>query len=305
MSEPPFSLSQSSPLPGKPPVASAVGRLAARGMPACSLRVRRLLAIAFTLLAAQIYGSGHRLVTNQLGNPSLYSGGVLMACLFLLIAVGIRRRLVMLPLGSVSSWMQVHIYTGLFACLVYVTHAPKIIASGAFESILSWLFLAVSASGLYGLYSARTIPKRLSALATQPRYDRIAWQREQYRLLLQQQLAELPPRDGGEVLAEFAQTALQPYFESGLPFTFRFRPTQRQRRVLLAKWNDLRRYCSPELLPIADRLAALIRKRDELDYQHGLQWRLRAWVAVHAALSVLLLIAALVHAGLALSMQGR
>lgn len=270
-----------------------------------SLRWRRAIALSVTALAALAMYRLHREFVDNLGNAPLFSGSVLLACLFVLVGLGIRRRLVMLPLGSVSSWMQVHLYTGLFACWVYLLHVPAIVASGQFEALLSGLFLTVSASGWWGLYAARSIPKRLSAVSIDPRYDQIDWHRHRLGQQMRRQLDGLRPGDGGEVLVGFAQAKLLPYVDSGLPLSFRIRPTPRRQRLLLTELNDLRRYCGGEVLSTVDRLASLIRRRDELDYQHALQWQLRSWVVVHAVLSLLLLLAAVLHAAVALNLQGR
>jgi len=266
---------------------------------------RRLIAITATVLSVELFWCINQMIVARLGNASFYSGSVLMACLFMLVAIGIRRRLVMLPLWSVSTWMQIHLYTGIFACAVFVVHAPHIIASGWFEGILSWLFLIVSGSGLYGIYAARTIPRRLTAVSLQPRYDRIAWHRDQLRRTAADEFMALKPDSGGNVLADFYTRQLEQYFESPLPMSFRILPTQRRRRLLLAELGDLRRYLSENAVAAADRYAALIRHRDELDYHHGLQWKLRSWVIVHAAVSVVLVAWSLVHAVFALVMLGR
>lgn len=272
---------------------------------AISLRMRRVIACVATLLAIELFWCCNQIIVAQLGNASIFSGSVLLACLFMLIAIGARRRLMMLPLWRVSTWLQIHLYTGIFACAVFVIHAPRIIANGWFEGILSWLFIGVSASGIYGIFVSRMIPKRLSAVPIQARYDRIDWHRDQYRQSSSGVYKSLHPVGGGEVLADFYTRKLQAYFESGLPLTFRIQPNPRRRRALLAELGDLKRYLNSDALRAADQFAALIRHRDELDYNHGLQWKLRSWVIIHAAMSLVLMVWAVIHAGFAFVMLGR
>ena len=270
-----------------------------------SMRRRRLLACVATLLAIEVFWCCNQIVVSRLGNASLFSGSVLLACLFMLVAIGARRRLMMLPLWSVSTWLQIHLYTGIFACVVFVIHAPRIIANGWFEGILSWLFIAVSASGIYGIFASRTIPRRLTTVPTQPRYERIDWHRDQFRQAACGVYETLTPDSGGDVLADFYRRELQPYFESRLPLSFRIQPSPRRRSALLAELGDLKRYLSDDSLEAANRFSALIRHRDELDYHHGLQWKLRSWVIVHAAISLVLVVWSVVHAGFAFVMLGR
>ena len=59
--------------------------------------------------------------------------------------------------------------------------------------------------------------------------------------------------------------------------------------------NELHRYLEDDGKEVADELAGLVRRRDELDTQHALQWRLRAWVAVHAVMSLGLVALAIMH----------
>ena len=272
---------------------------------AISMRRRRVFACVATLLAIELFWCFNQFILGRLGNASLFSGSVLLACLFMLVAIGARRRLMMLPLRSVSTWLQIHLYTGIFACAVFVIHVPRIIANGWFEGILSWLFITVSASGIYGIFASRTIPKRLTAVPTQPRYDRIDWHRDQYRKAGAGIFESLTSDNGGDVLEDFYARQLQPYFESGLPLLFRIQPNPRRRRALLAELGDLKRYLSGDSLDAANRFSALVRHRDELDYHHGLQWKLRSWVIIHAALSLVLVVWAVVHAGFAFVMLGR
>jgi hypothetical protein len=270
-----------------------------------SLRRRRLFGCAATILAIELMWSVRKIVVANLGHGAVFSGAVLLACLFLLVAIGVRRRMTFLPIWSVSTWMQIHLYTGMFAIAAFVIHVPRIVAAGRFEAGLSWLFWGVSASGLYGLYSARSIPKRLTAIGIEPRYDRIAWHRDQVLRAAETEHASLTIAQGGEVLSGFYDRVLRRYFQSGLPIAFRFRPSERRRQAILAELGDLRRYFDAETCGTADRMAALVRRRDQIDYHHGLQWRLRAWVALHASLSIVLVVWAVAHAVVALSMLGR
>lgn len=268
------------------------------------LRRRALVATTATLLAIGLFWLLHRRIDAGLGHASIYSGATLLAALVMLVLIGVRKRLIVLPLWSVSSWLQVHIYTGLFATAAFLVHVPRIIADGWFEGGLSWLFLAVSASGFYGLIASRTIPRRLTAISIQPRYDRITWHRAQYLASAKAVFDQLEQSSDATVLSQFYRRVLQNFFAGGIPLRLLLWPSVQRRRRVLAELGDLRRYLGGRSLEAADRLAALVRQRDELDYHHALQFRLRAWVAGHAALSCVLVVWSLVHAVLALSMLG-
>lgn len=264
-------------------------------------RTRRRIAITATVAAACPLVLADWLLHQRLGHASFLSGGVLLGCLVLLILVAVRKRLVMLPLWSVSTWVQIHIYTGLFALVAYALHVPRIIATGVFEGCLSLLFLSVSASGLYGLFVSRTAPRKLTAVGGEYRFDRIGWHRHQLAARAADVLAGLDASLSSPVLFAFYRDALQPYFSARPPLGYLAVPSGARRRRLLSGLGELNRYLSTDTRGASGQLAALVRTRDELDFHYALQLRLRLWVAVHSMLSIALLSWSLVHVALVLS----
>jgi len=240
----------------------------------------------------------------SLGHQAMYSGVTLLVCLIGLLLIGLRKRLTMLPLLSVSTWLQVHIYTGLFSVAVYAVHVPAIIAGGRFEGPLSCLFVIVAASGFYGLYLSRTAPRRLTAIAKQVRYDQIDWHQNQIVNAAANAVTTLPDTPARAILQAFYEQSISPYLNSSLPLAYRVCPTGFYKRRLLSRLSEADRYLDPTVAMVAGKLAALIRQRDDLNYQHAIQFRLRAWVILHAGLSVVLVIWAIVHAYLAFGMLG-
>ncbi len=196
---------------------------------------------------------------------------------------------------TVRTWLQIHIYLGLFACLAYVVHVPMLIARGPLECALSFVFLFTAASGLYGLYQSRTVPRRLTNLNVQPRYDRIAWHRAHLAQAAEQTIAGLPHSAAADLLRDFYFKRLAPYFESRISLLYRIHPTGIRRRRLLSAISDLERYLDPQTIPKAQQLAGLARQCDDLNFHHALQFRLRAWLVFHATISMGLVVLAIVH----------
>ncbi len=269
-----------------------------------SLRNRRIGAIVATLLVGLLWVAGAYWVRITLGHPAIYSGATLMTCLVGLMLIGLRRRVPILPLWSVSTWVQIHLYTAVFACVAFVAHVPSIVANGKFEFGLSCLFLVVAASGFYGLFISRTGPKRLTALSTQPRYDQISWHRNQLAIAAHGAVNQLPETADRQVLQAYFDRSLQPYFDSPLSKRYLLLPTSARRHQLLAELAEHDRYLDPNVMAASKRLSALVRHRDDLDYQNAIQFRLRSWVVVHGAMSSVLFVWSIVHAGVALRMLG-
>lgn len=269
-----------------------------------SIPQRRLASLVATLLLVAVWLAGAHWIRISLGHVGVYSGASLLVCLVALMLIGLRKRLIMLPLWSVSTWVQVHIYTGLFACIVYVIHVPSIIASGRLEGPLSWLFLAVSGSGFYGVFISRVVPKRITNVSIQPRYDRIPWHRSQIAIAADKSMTDLADSHDRAVLQSFFERSLQPYFASSMSPRYLLNPSSTRRRRLLGALNELDRYLDSSVLVVSKRLAALVRHRDDLDYQHAMQFRLRGWVVFHAALSMVLIVWSFLHAFIAIGMLG-
>ena len=260
------------------------------------LRTRRTIALIATAIAILIVYLAAWMEDSRLGHASFLTGMTCLSALILLIMFGVRRRIPILPLGSASTWTQIHIYTGLFATAVYIMHVPALIGAGIFECVLSILFWIVSASGCYGIYASRTLPKRLTAVKGQYRFDRIVWHRHQIADVAAQLLEHVAERSTLRVLGTYYTTCLKPFFSNRPSVAYVLLPTGNRRRHLLSGLQELDRYLEDEGRETAGRFAALVRRRDDLDYQFALQLRLRLWLLVHSALSVGLLAAAIVHA---------
>jgi hypothetical protein len=148
-------------------------------MHAPSFRNRRRISICVTLIALLTVAGIAWIQIGRLAHASFFTGATVLASILLLALLGLRRRLPVLPLGSVSTWTQIHLYMGIFSAGVYVMHVPALIGGGIFECGLSIVFLLVAASGFYGIYASRTLPRRLTAVEGQHRFDRVAWHRGQ------------------------------------------------------------------------------------------------------------------------------
>ena len=261
-----------------------------------SFRQRRAIGIAVTASALGAAAGINWWHEVRLGHAAFFTGSTLLASLVMLMLLGLRRRLPMWPLGHMSVWTQVHLYTGLFAAGVYWLHVPTLIAGGIFESALAVVFLLVTASGVYGIIASRTLPRRLTMVNGEYRYDQLAWHRQQIARSADSILGELREATSLAVLDPFHTQYLKPFFEAPVGPARLIAPSSKRRRRLLHALQDLDRYLESEGRRAASRFAALVRCRDDLDYQHALQWRMRLWVVVHGTLSLVLLGGGILHA---------
>ena len=261
-----------------------------------SFRVRRNVSLLVTCVAVALVAGVTWLLYSRLAHESFFTGGILLATVLLLGLIGVRRRIPVLALGSMSTWTQVHAYMGLFTLGVYALHVPSLVAGGTFETGLSILFLVVAASGVYGIYASRTLPPRLTAVQGQHRFDHVHWHRHQIAEHAKELLDGLSEPSAVRVLGSFYTNYLSPFFSSSPSPAYLLAPSGMRRRRLLSGLQELDRYLETDGRSAAGKFAALVRRRDDLDYQYALQLRLRLWVLVHTVFSVALIAGGIVHA---------
>jgi hypothetical protein len=262
--------------------------------------VRRRIANAAVMLAALggVWGYARRLEAS-LHSSSFFSGWVLLGAMVFLAAFSLRKKLPAPPLGSAAAWLQVHIYIGIGSAGLFLMHVGWRWPGGWFEGALTALYAATFTSGMIGLYWTRTLPRRLSRLGEEVIYERIAALRGQLRDQAQAAVLSAVRGGGATTLGEFYNARLQDFFSRHRGWRYRLWPTAVLRKQLLAELTDATRYLSDDERKTAEELFALVRRRDDLDYHEALQWRLKAWLFVHIALTYPLLMAAALHAWLA------
>jgi len=257
---------------------------------------RRLVGTAITLAALGGVWLWAERMERRLESSSYFTGWLLLASVVFLALFQVRKKLPMPPLGSAAAWLQTHIYVGLATAGLFLLHTPLRWPNGNLETALALLYAATFASGLIGLYWTRSLPQRLSRLGQEVIYERIAAIRGRIRERAQTAVLAAVRTGGTTTLGEFYNARLQEYFSTHRGWRYRFLPSSRLRKELLAELTEASRYLSDEERKTAETLFALVRERDDLDYAEALQWRLRGWLFVHIALTYPLLIAAGLHA---------
>lgn len=256
------------------------------------MRWRRTLAITATVVLALIAAAAAASIDQSLGRDSTMTGWALVVCLVVLTALGVRRRLPGLRLGSMSTWTQVHLYVGAFSIWIYTLHSPSILAGGMLEGPLSWAFVAVSISGLYGLYASRSYPRRIR-LAVAPETIDSDHVTEADAILSIDETADRSP--AGAVLRQHYAGQVRPFLDRHAGWWFTLWPNRRRSQRVIAGIRSTRRYLDAEHVVIADRMIHQVRRCDADRYAAALRRRLRTWVAVHAATTVVLIGGSVVH----------
>lgn len=254
--------------------------------------------------------AGVHVLVRSLWPASQVTGWVLFGGLIFLALYGLRKKLVVLPLGRTSTWLRLHGYIGLLTSLLFAVHAfflPTLawrLPDGILERTIAVLFVVVAGSGMLGLVIARWVPMRIAHRGEELIFERMAGFR-----------AELRAKSRAAVMRPGAVSAdgvLSGYYADRL-FRFFSRPSNvvshlaQSRAPLIAlrgELDELCRYLSDGEQQVARDLAGLIEKKDELDYQYAHQLLLKGWLFVHAGLVGALLLLALLHGVVATAFGG-
>ena len=206
------------------------------------------------------------------------------------------------PLAKSETWLQIHVYAGFFAVVLFLIHINFRIPTGWFEGALAWLYALVTASGIAGLVLSRVVPRRLTTRGGEVIYEKIPGLR--HKLRLQAEALALGAEARSPALADFYGQRLVLFFSGSQNFWRHLLESRRPVNALLLQLEDLRRYLSePERLKL-EQLSQLVRQKDGLDYHYALQTALKLWLFVHLPLTYSLMIFSLVHIVLVFAFSG-
>jgi hypothetical protein len=235
---------------------------------------------------------------------SYLSGWTLLAVILLLTLYNGRKKLPFFPLLSSEAWLQFHIYAGLLTGVLFAVHISYRIPSGWFQGVLTWLYFLVMASGFFGLFISRAIPKHLTTRGGEVLFERIPAIRRQ----LQAQAEKLALQSVGEsnssTIADFYLRELKGFFDGPRNgFSHLSEDASPVNRILI-KISDVNRYLNEKERATLETIAALVRQKDGLDYHYAQQLLLKLWLFAHIPLTYSLLLFTLVHIVLVYAFSG-
>ena len=265
---------------------------------------RRIRNLGLTAMAVAVVWLWARAQERGLEASAFSTGYLLLSAVLFLALYNVRKKLLFLPLGSSATWLQWHLYVGIGSIAVFALHAGVRWPTGVLNSVLAATYLATAASGLVGLYLTRTIPGQLARVGEEVIYERIPALQMQVRTEAGNAVLESVSASGATTLAEFYVERLFDFFHRSRGPQYFFRPTTARRRSLMHELTALRRYLSDHEQAAYERLFALLRRKDDLDFHEVRQRLLKSWLFVHIGLTYGLIALALLHGLLALAFRG-
>lgn len=269
-----------------------------------TLARRRIRNASATLLLALAAAATVALQRIALQPSSELTGWLLVAVFVILAGYNLRKKLPMLPLADSAAWMQLHLYLGILAAVLFGLHTGWTWPGGPFEIAIWVLAVGLFATGLAGIAISRLVPTALTWHGERLLYERIP--------LLRRQLAEeveaLATRSVEETasgtIAGYHADRLKPFFQRPRHRWHHLVRSKRPVRRLCRELRALERYLSDEgrktLAEIEERVLA----KDNLDFQETWQGVLKGWLFLHIPLTYAALVAIPLHVVLAYAFGG-
>jgi hypothetical protein len=260
-----------------------------------NLRRRRAYWWAGCAVAAVLLVAASSIVHEALLPSAMWTGALLYALVLALALFNARKKLPFLPLTRASTWLQIHVYGGWLAVLLFFLHAGVRWPDGRLNQILAAVFIVVALSGAVGLGLSRWIPGRLTASGEALTYERIPEIRRQILSGVEALVVAADRESDSSTLGDFYVNHLLVYinWRPGL-FTLPFGDPALHRRTV-GTLVSLDRFFNAREREIASELREWIEAKRNLDLQLVGQRLLKLWLFIHIPVSCSLVILGLVH----------
>lgn len=255
---------------------------------------RRLFSFSIAFFTFLVIAFIHQLIGYSLNHSAFFSGWVLFVFICLLYSFHLRKKITGIFLFKVSSWMQVHIYTGLLASAIFLLHVGWQMPEGLLKQLLYVLFILESISGLLGLIISRILPPCLARNGIVLYLEIISKQqqiRKEVESLVEHSLQQMQ----SSTIADFFQRHLLVFLLKPRYFWQHILQSKKHIHQLISEIESLQRYLNTDEQQIIDKISVLVIEKNRLDYQYAGQSLLKRWLFVHIPLSYGLLLFILIH----------
>lgn len=226
---------------------------------------------------------------------SFWSGWFLFFLVVSLALFNGRKKLPFLPLLTVATWMQYHIYAGVFSILVYLAHAGFQLPHGSLELGLCVLFVLIALSGVVGLIISRVIPVGLTTRGEAVLFERIPTLRMNLQREVEDLVVECSREHQTTTISDFYTDRLDQFFRGPRNVIYHLAGWTRPLRELEREIAAMDRYLNDGEREVAGQILECARLKDDLDYQWARQMLLKGWLFVHIPLTFSLLILVALH----------
>lgn len=231
----------------------------------------------------------------SLGKSSGITGYALFAVVLALGFFKVRKRLLVLPLGTVRQWMLGHVVLGVMGVMLYFQHTGTLWPGGLYEQLIAAVFYVVTLSGIAGYFLQRILPHRLVDLEGEVIYERIpaevAALREEIEELILNAVTEL----GSDTLGRYYTESLEWFFWRPRFLVAHLLGSGRSAGWIRGRITALKRYLNDGERAYLSRIEEIALRKSRLDAHYACQSVLKFWLFIHVPASVLLVLLACWH----------
>lgn len=241
----------------------------------------------------------------HLGQPEAWTGYSLFGLFLILAALGLRKRLSMIPLGRAFWWHQIHIIGGVVAGMFYLLHVDSLWPEPGYERVLAALVYLLLLTGMGGYVLQFLAPRRLARNQEEVLFERIpdaldeirSACREKVLAATQEQANKGQARQSqpSETLARFHQETLDWYLRQPRFLLSHLLGGQKGEHWIDNSFSALRRYTSDAENDVVDELESLARRKADIDKHYAMQGAMKLWLLVHIPCAAATLILVLWH----------
>jgi hypothetical protein len=230
-----------------------------------------------------------------LRDTSFISGWALLCCMAALAAYNVRKKLSVLAPGKASTWLQFHLYLGLWSVVLFAIHLDFELPNGKLEVTLAFLYLLIATSGIFGAILSRAYAPTLTRHGENVIYERIPAIRASLQTKAENLVLQAVQQADSETIPEFYSRKLLRFLTGPRNLPAHIIGSDRPLHALLSEISVMRAYMIDKERQIMDQLAEIVRAKDHLDYQSARQGLLKLWLFVHIPLTTGLLILGALH----------
>jgi hypothetical protein len=224
-----------------------------------------------------------------------FNGWTLFTCVVVMMLLTWRKKVVILPFGRVSFWLQVHYYVGLLTAAVFAVHTKYQFPGSLLHWMLWGLFVLVSFSGVAGAIVSKVVPPRLEAQGERVLFDRIPM----FRAQLAEQaeaIARESVQDGNtRSIARLYGDSLSDFFAKPRNIAAHLVASKVPQVRLLGQILAIERYLDVAGKDRLQKIRDLVDAKSNLDFHYANGGLLRVWLFVHVPATYALLVVMVVH----------
>src|SRR5262245_6807112 len=170
--------------------------------------------LALLVLAAGVILFLNAVLAVSLRPGRLYTGWLLAVLMLFLACYNLFKKVPFVPLGTSSTWLQLHIYVGLLTVLVFILHAGLHLPHGPLGWVMEALFASVAGSGLLGLLMSRAFPRLLRSRGEEVIFEHIPVACRRLRERAERLILDAAGKTHSSLLGDFYLRRLKAFFDA-------------------------------------------------------------------------------------------